>query len=144
MFKLLYHCTHFIQQQGNAQYLSSQVSVVHELRTSRHTNWVQKRQRNQRSNSQHSLDHRESKGIPKTKTKSHFCFTDHTKAFDYMDHKKLWKIHTRDGNTRPPYQPLEKFASRQRSNCQKWMWNNRLIQNWERSRSRLYTVILLI
>ena len=22
----------------------------------------------------------------------YFCFTDYTKAFDYMDHNKLWKI----------------------------------------------------
>ena len=23
---------------------------------------------------------------------THFCFTDYTKAFDYVDHNKLWKI----------------------------------------------------
>ena len=22
----------------------------------------------------------------------HFCFIDHTKAFDYVDHNKLWEI----------------------------------------------------
>ena len=32
----------------------------------------------------------------------YFCFTDYAKAFDYVDHSKLWKI-LRDGNTRPPY-----------------------------------------
>ena len=33
---------------------------------------------------------------------TYICFTDYTKAFDYVDHKKkLWKI-LRDGNTRPP------------------------------------------
>ena len=32
----------------------------------------------------------------------HFCFIDYTKAFDHVDHNKLWKI-LRDGNTRPPY-----------------------------------------
>ena len=26
----------------------------------------------------------------------YFCFIDYTKAFDYMDHNKLWKSH-RDG-----------------------------------------------
>ena len=36
------------------------------------------------------LDHRESKGIPKKKI--YFCFTDYAKAFDCMDHSKLWKI----------------------------------------------------
>ena len=45
-------------------------------------------QRNQRSNCQHPLDHRKSKGIPE----KHFCFTDYTKAFDCMNHKKLWKV----------------------------------------------------
>ena len=30
------------------------------------------------------------------------CFIDYTKAFDCVDHNKLWKI-LRDGNTRPPY-----------------------------------------
>ena len=35
-----------------------------EWRTSRYTSWVLKRQKNQRSNCQHSLDHRESKWIP--------------------------------------------------------------------------------
>ena len=35
------------------------------------------------------------------------CFIDYTKAFDYVDHNKLWKI-LRDGNTGPPYLPLEK------------------------------------
>ena len=38
--------------------------AVHQRRTSRCTSWVWKRQRNQRSNCQHPLDHRESKGVP--------------------------------------------------------------------------------
>ena len=29
-----------------------------------------------------------------------------------LDHKKLWKIHKRDGNMRPPYLPPEKFLCR--------------------------------
>ena len=46
----------------------------------------------------------------------YFCFIDYAKAFDYVDHSqslkcvdhnKLWKI-LRDGNTSPPYLPLEK------------------------------------
>ena len=31
----------------------------------------------------------------------YFCFIDYTKAFDCVDHNKLWKI-LRDRNTRPP------------------------------------------
>ena len=34
------------------------------------------------------MDHRESKGI----RKFYFCFIDYTKAFDCVDHNKLWKI----------------------------------------------------
>ena len=37
----------------------------------------------------------------------YFCFTDYAKAFDCVDHNKLWKI-LRDGNTQPPDLPLEK------------------------------------
>ena len=33
------------------------------------------------------------------------CFTDCPKAFDSVDHKKLWR-NFGDGNTRPPYLPL--------------------------------------
>ena len=34
------------------------------------------------------LDHRKSKGIPR----KNFCFIDYIKAFDCVDHNKLWKI----------------------------------------------------
>ena len=42
----------------------------------------------------------------------YFCFVDYAKAFDCVDHHKLWKIlkevenSERDGNTRPPDLPL--------------------------------------
>ena len=47
--------------------------------------------RNQRSNCEHLLDHRESKGIPEKNIC--LCFTDYSKTFDCVDHKKkkLWK-----------------------------------------------------
>ena len=48
-----------------------------------------KRQRNQKSNCQYSLDHGDCKGVPE---KLYFCFTDYTKDFDGIDHTKLWKI----------------------------------------------------
>ena len=62
-----------------------------EPRTSKCTSWVLKRQRNQRSNCQHSIDSRESKRIPEEK-KIYFCFIDYAKAFDYVDHNKLRKV----------------------------------------------------
>ena len=49
----------------------------------------EKRQRSQRSNCQHPLDHRNSKRVPEN---IYFCFIDHAKAFDCVVHNKLWKI----------------------------------------------------
>ena len=59
----------------------------------------------------------------------YFCFIDYAKAFDCMDHKKLWKRtklvemdhkklenSERDGNTRPPDLPLDKPICRSGSN----------------------------
>ena len=39
---------------------------------------------------QHLLDHRKSKKIPEKNI--YFCFIDYTKAFDYVNRSKLWKI----------------------------------------------------
>ena len=47
--------------------------------------------------------------------KIYFCFIDYAKAFDCVDHNKLWKI-LRDGNTRPPDLSLEKPICRSGSN----------------------------
>ena len=46
----------------------------------------------------------------------YFCFSDYAKAFDCVDHNKLWKTPKRDGNTRPPDLPLEKPICRSGSN----------------------------
>ena len=53
-----------------------------------------KRQRNQKSNWQHMWDHRKSKRIPENIC---FCFIDFIKAFDCVDHNKLWKSLTEMG-----------------------------------------------
>ena len=45
----------------------------------------------------------------------YFCFLDYAKAFDCVDHNKL-ENSERDGNTRPPDLPLEKFVCRSGSN----------------------------
>ena len=47
-----------------------------------------KRQRNQRSNCQHQLNHQKGKRIPE----KHLLFIDYAKFFDCVDHNKLWKI----------------------------------------------------
>ena len=44
----------------------------------------------------------------------YFHFSDYAKAFDCVDHNKLWKI--LKGNTRPPDLPPEKSVCRSRSN----------------------------
>ena len=50
----------------------------------------------------------------------------------------------RDGNTKPPDLPLEKYVCRSTSNSWNCTWNNRLVPIWERSTSTLYIVTLLI
>ena len=45
--------------------------------------------RNQRSNCQYLLDHKKAKEFQKN---IYFCFIDYGKAFDCVDHNKLWKI----------------------------------------------------
>ena len=88
MFKLLCNCAHFTCQQSNVQNPSIQTSAVCEPRTSIRTNWVQKRQRNQRANCR--LFWIIGKAIKFQKNIS--CFIGHVKAFDCVDHNKLQKI----------------------------------------------------
>ena len=64
-----------------------------------------------------------------SKKNIYFCFIDYTKAFDCMDHNKM-KNSSRDGNTRPPDLPPDKYVCGSRSNR---TWNNRLVQNLEGS-----------
>ena len=67
--------------------------------------------------------------------KNIYFFFDYTKAFDCVDQNKLWKI-LRDGNTRPPSCLLRNLFACQEET--EWTWKNGLVQNWERSISRLY------
>ena len=46
----------------------------------------------------------------------YFCFIDYAKAFDCVDHNKLWKILKEMGIPRPPNLPLEKPICRSGSN----------------------------
>ena len=79
----------FIHQQSNAQNSLSWTSTVHEPRTSRCSSWIQKRQRNQRSNCTICWVIEREREFQKN---IYICFIDCTKAFVYMDHKNLWKI----------------------------------------------------
>ena len=91
IFKLSYKFTQFTCQQDNS---SSQASAVCEPKTSKHTSWIQKRQRNQRSNCKHMIDHqkKQENSPPPKKKHIYFCFIDDTKSFDCVDHSKLWEI----------------------------------------------------
>ena len=87
MFKLWHSCTHLTCQQNNALNSPSQASTVHEPRISRCSSWIQERHMHQRSNCQHLLDQRKSREFQKN-----IYFIDYAKAFDCVDHNKLWKI----------------------------------------------------
>ena len=54
-----------------------------------HAIHVRSRQRNQRSNCQHPLDHQKVREFQKN---IYFLFIDYAKAFDCVGHNKLWKI----------------------------------------------------
>ena len=65
----------------------------------------------------------------------YFCFSDCAKAFDCVDHNKLWKILKEMGI---PDLPLEKSVCRSGSNSYNWTWNNRLIPNRKKSVKAVY------
>ena len=46
----------------------------------------------------------------------YFWFIDYAKTFDCVDHQKPVENSERDGNTRPPDLPLEKFVYRSGGN----------------------------
>ena len=81
--------------------------------TSRCSSWISKRQRNQKSNCQHLLHHREIRRIPE----KHLLVL-------YWLCQRLWlcgsqqtaENSSRDGNTRSPDLPPEKSVCRSRSN----------------------------
>ena len=70
-------------------------------------------------------------------------FTDYAKAFDSVDHNKLWKI-LKEMGIPVHLTCLEKSICKSESNSYNCTWNNRLVPNWERSASKLYIVTLLI
>ena len=68
----------------------------------------------------------------------YFCFIDYAKAFECVDHNKLWKTLKEMGIP-------DHLTCLLRNLCSyNWTWNNRLVPNQERSTSRLYIVTLLI
>ena len=140
MLKLLHNCTisHAskimlkILQARLQQYMNSELSDV-QARF--------KRQRNQRSNCQHPLDHRKIKRVSeKASTSALLTLPKPLTLWNTTNFGKFWK----NGNTRPLDLPPEKPIYRSISNSSNWTWNNRLVPNQKRSISRLYIVTLLI
>ena len=74
----------------------------------------------------------------------YFCFVDYAKAFDCMDHNKLWKILKEMGIPDHLTCLLRNLYAGQEATVKNWTWNNRLVPNRKRSTSRLYIVTLLI
>ena len=89
MFKLPHNYTHLTHQQSNTENSLSQALTVYEPRTARYSSWIQKRWRNKRSNCQHPQDPQKSKKFEKN---IYVCFIDYAKAFNCVNHNKLWKI----------------------------------------------------
>ena len=56
-------------------------------------------------------------------------FTDYAKAFDCVDHNKLWKILKEKGIPDHLTCLLDKSVCKSRSNSENWTWNNRLVPN---------------
>ena len=69
----------------------------------------------------------------------YFCFIDYAKAFDCVDHNKLWKIFQEMRRSDYLTHLLRNLYTGQEAT-----WNNRLVPNWERSMSRLCIFTLLI
>ena len=69
-------------------------------------------------------------------------FSDYAKAFDCVDLNKLWKI-LKEMRI-PDHVPASWEICMQVKKQQNWTSNSRLIQNWEKSTSRIYIVTLLI
>ena len=85
MHKLPHNCTHLTHWQSNPQNSPSQASTVRELWTSRHSSWIQGRgTRDQIANICWITE--KAREIQKN---FYFCFIDHAKAFDCVDHCKL-------------------------------------------------------
>ena len=71
------------------------------------------------------------------------CFIDYAKAFDCVDHNKLWKILKEMGIPDHLTCLLGNVHASQEAKVRNGL-GTRLVPNWERSTSRLYIAILLI
>ena len=76
-----------------------------------------------------------------------FCIIDYAKAFDCVDHNKLWKILKKMGIPDHPTCLLRNLYADLESTVRTGHETTdfqQQVQNWEKSTSRLYIVTLLI
>ena len=74
----------------------------------------------------------------------YFFFIDYAKAFDCVDHNKLWKIPKEIGIPNHLTCLLRNLYAGQEATVRTRTWNNRLVPNRKRNMSGLYIVTLLI
>ena len=74
----------------------------------------------------------------------YFCFIDFAKDFDCVDHNKQWKILKEMGIPDQFIYHLKNLYAGQEATIRIGHGSNKLVQNWERSTSRPYTVTLII
>ena len=72
---------------------------------------------------------------------NYFCFIDYAKAFDSVDHNKLWKVLKEMGIPEHLAWLMKNLYAGQEAELD---MENDKVQNWERSMSRLFIVTLLI
>ena len=72
------------------------------------------------------------------------CFIDYTKAFDFVDHNKLWEILQEIEIPEHLTCLLSNMYAGQEATVRTGHGNNRVVPNQERSTPSLYTVTLLI
>ena len=87
MLKLPHNWSHFTCQQSNTQNSPSYASTVCEPKTFRCSSWIQKGRGTQDQIANIHWITEKAREFQKN-----ICFTDYTKAFDCVDHNKLWKI----------------------------------------------------
>ena len=73
----------------------------------------------------------------------YFYFIDYTKAFDSVDHNKVWKI-LKEKEYQTTWPASWEICMQVKKQQLEPTWNKRLVPNQERSMSRLYIVTLLI
>ena len=84
-----FHINGIIQHVVNCVWLLSLIIMLSELLRVAFYGHIIFNQRNQRSSCQHPLDHRKAREFQKN---IYFCFIDFAKAFNCVDHNKLWNI----------------------------------------------------